>query len=127
MKIKTTFSLLFFVLLLLSIGLCDIHAASETSPCTSYLTDYLNKVSVFETARDTLRRAHVARAKSIKQDVPPDYKELEDEYDSNQEAFFDKLKDGLSVHPGISENKSKILGILSEFLKTVPSVSSFKC
>ena len=52
MRLKTTFSFLCLVLLLLSIGVLDIHA----NPCTSYLSDYRSKLEAFEAARAALAR-----------------------------------------------------------------------
>ena len=61
-------------------------ALSASSP-----KDFLEKTDALEDARDALARAIVATAKaSPSGDVPPDYKEYEDEYDANTKDFFGK-------------------------------------
>ena len=77
MKRKATFLLyvLVGVILLSSALLVYVRAADQNSShCASYLKDFLEKTDAFVDARDTLARAHVARAKAINQDVPPDMK-----------------------------------------------------
>ena len=61
MKIKATFSILCLVVLLLSVGVLNVHAAS----CTSYLSDYLSKVDAYNSAREAYERAQVAVSKNI--------------------------------------------------------------
>ena len=84
MKRKTIFLLycLVGVILLSSVSLLVyVRAADQNSShCTSYLKDFLEKTDAFTDARDTLVRAKVATAKASPfGSVPPEYKEFEDE------------------------------------------------
>ncbi len=135
MKRKTTFLLycLVGVILFSSACLWYVRAADQNSSnCASYLKDYLEKTQTFEDARKTLRRAHVARAKSYHQDIPPDYKDLEDEYDRNKNESFNKLIEGLGpqLPTGVSDansfnNFANIVAALANNIFS-PARSSFR-
>ena len=123
MKRKTNF--LFYVLvagillssvcLLVYVRAADQTADQSPSNCASLLKDYLEKTEAYRKAMDALIRAKVATAKaSPTGNVPPDWKAYEDEYDSNSEEFFGKLKDGLSTHPSAPSNASGLVNGLSE-------------
>ncbi|MDE0425436.1 MAG: hypothetical protein OXN25_11245 [Candidatus Poribacteria bacterium] len=116
MRYKATFLIYGLVGVILACLIVSVRAANQNSnPCDSYLTDYLEKTKVYEDARDTLVRAKVATAKaSPSGNVPPEYKEYEDEYDSNTNDFFNKLKDGMSTHPKVPSNTLGILTGLSQ-------------
>ena len=80
MRLKTTLLFLCLVLILLSIGQLDVNANS----CASYLSDYLSKVSTYNAALETLNRVKVVVAKKTPgQNIPAEYSDLADEYDSN--------------------------------------------
>ena len=118
MKRKTTFliSVLVGVILLSSALLVYVRAADQNSShCASYLTDYLEKTDAYQDAMETLIRAKVATAKaSPTGNVPPDWKEYEDEYDANSKDYLDKLKDGVSTHPNSPSNASGLVNGLSQ-------------
>ena len=99
MRSRTTFltnCLVGVTLFSLMCILVHVRAADQNSSnCESLLMDYLEKTDAFLNARETLERAHVVRAKAVDQDIPPNYKELEDEYDSNNNDSFQNLIDGL--------------------------------
>ena len=85
MRIKTTFSLLCLVMLLLSVGVVDIHAIS----CTSYFSTYLNKLELHNSALKTLDRVRVVVLKGTPYaSVPPELAHLEGEYDSDPTGFY---------------------------------------
>ena len=93
MKFKTNFGVLCLVLVLLSIGLLDVHAAS----CTSYYSDYYSKVDAFNSAMNKLQRINVAVIKATPYaSVPNEWKHLEDEYDSDPTGFY-KTLEGMGV------------------------------
>ena len=93
MRIKTTFSLLCLVILLLSVGVLDIHANS----CTSYYSTYLNKVEVHNLRREAYHRVQVAVAKKNPPFVaPPELVHLEDEYNSDPTGFYQTVQ-GMGV------------------------------
>ena len=85
MRIKTTFSLLCLVMLLLSVGVLDIHAIS----CTSYYSTYVNKVELHNSARETYHHMQLAVAKKTPPFIaPPELAHLEDEYNSDPTGFY---------------------------------------
>ena len=93
MRIKTTFSLLCLVILLLSVGVLDIHANS----CTSYYSTYVNKVEVHNLRREAYHRVQVAVAKKNPPFVaPPELAHLEDEYNSDPTGFYQTVQ-GMGV------------------------------
>ena len=93
MRIKTTFSLLCLVMLLLSVGVLDIHANN----CESYYSIYLSKVEVHNSARETYHRVRVAVLKGTPYaSVPPELGHLEDEYDSDPTGFYQTVQ-GMGV------------------------------
>ena len=112
MKLRTFFSLLCLTwMVLLSIGLLDVHA----EPCASYLSDYLTKLSAYNAA-DTFLRMQVAVAAATDQLDPS---ALQEKYDSDPDAFFQNLKDCVSTHPGISPTLGAIVNTLSQLSSLV--------
>lgn len=95
MRLKTAFCFLCSTVL---IAFCFGLSNSYSDDCTSYLKDYLNKFSDFESARDLLLRSKVATAiLSPMGSVPPEWKHLEQEYKTSPDAFVNKLIEGLSI------------------------------
>ncbi|MDE0015016.1 MAG: hypothetical protein OXU51_02430 [Candidatus Poribacteria bacterium] len=115
MKRKTAFLLyvLVGVILLFSFGLLVyVRAADQnSSSCASYLKDYFEKQTQYDSAVGIMQNAQVSVIKATPYaSVPPELKDVADSYDSNPSAFMDSLKDGLSTHPNVPSN---ILGLLS--------------
>ena len=121
MKRKTTFLLYVLVGVIFLSSVClllYVRAAdqnSSPSSCAPLVKDYLEKTKAFEDARDAFIRAKVATAKaSPTGNVPPEWKEFEDEYDANPKEYLSKLKDGLSTHPNSPSNTSGLVSGLDE-------------
>ena len=122
MRLKTTFIFLCLLLILLSIGHLDVNANS----CASYLSDYLSKVSAYNAALETLQRLSVAVAKKTPgQNIPAEYSDLEDEYDSNPTSFFENLKTAVSVHPGTPSNLSGFINGLAQTSQLLQLIQAY--
>ena len=66
MRIKATFSLLCFTwMILLSVGMLDVHAASESFSCADYYGAYQSAVDAHNTAREAYHRVQLAISKKI--------------------------------------------------------------
>lgn len=99
MRIKSTFRFLCFVMIFFSLAcwIVSAHAASESSPCTSYLSAYLSAVEALESARETRDAVRVAVIKATPYaSVPTELQDLEDEYDSDPDGFY-KTLEGMGV------------------------------
>ena len=97
MKFKTTFRLLCLTqMVLLSISMLDVHAASESSSCTDYYSAYQSAVDAYNTTNETLQSVNVVVAKKTGVNVPDEWKHLEDEYDSDPNGFY-KTLEGMGV------------------------------
>ena len=99
MKFKTTFSLVCLTwMILLSVGLLNVYANSS---CTNYYSTYLAKVEVHNSKREAYHRVQVAVIKATPYaSVPPEWKHLENEYNSDPDGFY-KTVEGMGVRmPG---------------------------
>ena len=96
---KSPLCFLCFAMIFLSSAcwIVSVHAASKTSPCTSYYTAYQSVVDAYNTALEKMQRIQVAIAKVLPgQSVPDELKHLEDEYDSDPTGFY-KTLEGMGV------------------------------
>jgi hypothetical protein len=112
---KSTVSFLCFLMILFSSAcFMDGHAAEiHTSSCTDYLTSYLSAVEAFNSANETLQSVNVAVAKATGVNVPPEYKHLEDQYNSDPNGFY-KTLEGMGVAlPGYVSGPSQPLNYLN--------------
>lgn len=115
MRFKTTFIFLCLVLVLLSIGVFDVHASSA---CVSYYTAYQGAVDAYKTALEALQRAEVLYRKAIPGSfpIPSNLKHLEEEYNADPDAFFKKVKEVVYTHPNIRKSLSKTQAFLNAWL-----------
>ncbi len=110
MKIRTFFSLLCLVLMMLLF--CGAPLTVHADPCASYRSDYESKNLAFLSAQSNAQRMKVATAKATNTKVGPELKDLEDEYDAGPQSFLKSLLDSVSVHPNVSSNASAFFGSL---------------
>ena len=110
---KSPLCFLCFVMIFLSSAcwIVSVHAASETSPCTSYDTAYKSAVDAYSIALEAVQKAEVLYRKAIPGSfpIPSNLKHLAEEYDSEPDAFFNKLKEGMAVHPNMPTRTSAFL------------------
>ena len=95
MKFKTTFSLVCLTwTILLFVGLLNVHADPS---CVSAHSTYLAKVDARNSKREAYHRVQVAVIKVTPYvSVPPEWKHLENKYNSDPDGFY-KTVEGLGV------------------------------
>lgn len=110
---KSTFHFLCFFMIFLSAAcwIVPVHAASESSLCTSYFTAYQSALDAYNTALEALQKAEVLYRKAIPGSfpIPSNLQHLAEEYDSDPDSFFETLKEGMSVHPNMPTRTSAFL------------------
>lgn len=125
---KSKFYFLYFFMIFLS-AVCLIvsgHAATESSPCTSYYTAYQNAVVAYNTALEAVQKAEILYRKAIPGSfpIPSNLKHLEKEYNSDPDAFLKKVKEGVYTHPNIPKNLSRTQAFLDGWLDVMDMASA---
>ena len=115
MKSKLRFLCFVMIFLFAACSIVYVHAASETSPCTSYSRAYQSAFAAYNAALLAVQRAEVLYLEALpgSYPIPSNLKHLQEEYKSNPEAFIKKWKDGVSVHRNIPGPLGKLLEVLN--------------
>ena len=94
---KSTFRFLYFVIIFLfaACWIVSVHAASESSSCTSYYTAYQSAIEIYNAALEAAQRAEVAYLEAIpgSYPIPSNLQHLQEEYESDPEGFIKKWKE----------------------------------